>query len=108
MTVYAADTNFNKSASNKAFFSNFAVDTVPINVTVTSLQNTTYTSKDVPLSFTVGKSVSWTVYSLYGQPNLIAPQNTTLTGLSFGHTLYQFTHKTRKASSKPQTQFSLR
>ena len=88
MTVYAADANYNNGASNIVFFSNFAVDTVPINVTVTSIQNTTYTSKDIPLSFTVGKEVSWTAYSLDGQANLTSPQNTTLTGLSPGtHTL---------------------
>jgi hypothetical protein len=88
MTVYAADANYNNGASNIVFFSNFAVDTIPINVTVTSIQNTTYNSKDVPLSFTVGKAVSWTAYSLDGQANLTSTQNTTLTGLSSGtHTL---------------------
>ncbi len=55
MTVYAADADYNNGASNTVFFSNFAVDTVPINVKVTSIQNTTYAGKDVPLSFTVGK-----------------------------------------------------
>jgi hypothetical protein len=84
ITVYAADSNYNNGASNTVYFSNFAVDTVPINLTVTSIQNTTYASKDVPLSFTVGKAVSWTCYSLDGQANQTAQQNTTLTGLSFG------------------------
>ncbi|MGZ4851382.1 MAG: hypothetical protein ACXV2C_08395 [Candidatus Bathyarchaeia archaeon] len=88
MTVYAADTNYNNGASNIVFFSNFAVDAFPINVTVTSIQNTTYNNNDVPLSFTVGKAVSWTAYSLDGQANLTLPQNITLTGLSYGtHTL---------------------
>ena len=84
MTVYAADSNYNNGASNTVYFSNFAVDTVPINLTVTSIQNTTYASKDVPLSFTVGKEVSWTGYSLDGQANQTAQPNTTLTGLSYG------------------------
>ena len=84
MTVYAADSNYNNDASNTVYFSNFAVDTVPINLTVTSIQNTTYASKDVPLSFTVGKEVSWTGYSLDGQANQTAQPNTTLTGLSYG------------------------
>jgi hypothetical protein len=88
MTIYAADANYNNGASNIVFFSNFEVDTVPINVAVTSIQNTTYDSKDLPLSFTVGKAVSWTAYSLDGQANFTSPQNTTLTGLSYGtHTL---------------------
>ena len=84
MTVYAADANYNNGASNIVFFSNFAVDTVPINITVNSIQNTTYNSNAVPLSFTVSKSVSWTAYSLDGQTNQTSPQNTTLTGLSSG------------------------
>ena len=84
MTVYAADSNYNNGASNTVYFSNFAVDTVPINLTVTSIQNTTYASKDVPLSFTVAKAVSWTGYSLDGQANQTAQPNTTLTGLSYG------------------------
>jgi hypothetical protein len=84
MTVYAADSNYNNGASNTVYFSNFAVDTVPINLTVTSIQNATYTSKDVPLSFTVGKAVSWTGYSLDGQAIQTAQPNTTLTGLSYG------------------------
>ncbi len=84
ITMYAADSNYNNGASNTVYFSNFAVDTVPINLAVTSIQNTTYTSKDVPLSFTVGKEVSWTIYSLDGQANQTAQPNTTLTGLSYG------------------------
>lgn len=88
ITLYAADANYNNGASNRVFFSNFAVDTVPIRVTVTSIHNTTYNSKDVPLYFTVGKAVSWAAYSLDGQANLTSLQNTTLTGLSSGtHTL---------------------
>ena len=84
MTVYAADSNYNNGASSTVYFSNFAVDTVPINLTVTSIQNTTYASKDVPLSFTVAKAVSWTGYSLDGQANQTAQPNTTLAGLSYG------------------------
>jgi hypothetical protein len=88
MTIYVADANYNNGASNIVFFSNFAVDAVLINVAVTSLQNTTYTTKDLQLSFTVDKAVSWTAYSLNGQANQTSSQNATLTGLSPGtHTL---------------------
>jgi hypothetical protein len=88
ITVYAADALYNNGASNTVFFSNFAVDTVPINVKGTSIQNTTYASKDVPLSFTVNKTISWASYSLDGSANVTAPQNTILTRLSPGaHTL---------------------
>lgn len=95
MTVYAADADYNNGASNTVFFSNFAVDTVPINVTVTSIQNITYTGRDVPLNFTVGKEVLWTAYTLDGQANITIPQNATLTGLSFGsHTLTVYAQDT--------------
>lgn len=84
MTVYAADSDYNNGASNTVYFQNFAVDTIPINLNVTSVQNTTYTGKSVPLSFTVGKEVSWTGYSLDGQANQTAQPNTTLTNLLVG------------------------
>jgi hypothetical protein len=95
MTVYAADADYNNGASKTVFFSNFAVDTVPINVQVSTIRNTTYTSNDVPLSFTVDKSVSWAAYSLDGQANTTLSQNTTLTGLSLGsHTLTVYAQDT--------------
>lgn len=84
MTVYAADSNYNNGASNTVYFQNFAVDTVPINLNVTSIQNITYTGKQMPLSFTVGKEVTWTGYSLDGQANQTAQPNTTLSDLSVG------------------------
>lgn len=88
ITLYAADADYNNGASETVHFSNFAVDTVPLNVTVHSLQNVTYTTQDLPLNFSVGKPVSWIAYSLDGQANVTISQNTTLTGLPSGaHTL---------------------
>ncbi len=88
ITLYAADADYNNGASETVHFSNFAVDTVPLNVAIHSIQNVTYTTKDLPLNFTVGKPVSWTAYSLDGQANVTISQNTTLTGLPSGaHTL---------------------
>jgi len=84
MTVYAADLDYNNGASSTVCFQNFAVDTIPINLTVTSVQNITYTNKTVPLNFTVGKEVSWTGYSLDGQANQTVQPNTVLTDLSVG------------------------
>jgi hypothetical protein len=84
MTVYAADSDYNNGASNTVYLQNFAVDTVPINLNVTSVQNTTYTVKEVPLSFTVSKEISWAGYSLDGQANQTAQPNTKLADLSVG------------------------
>jgi hypothetical protein len=95
MTVYAADGDYNNGASNTVYFSTFAVDTVPINVAVTSSQNSSYTSADVPLSFTVDKAISWAAYSLDGNENITLTENSTLTGVSEGnHTLTVYAQDT--------------
>ncbi len=88
ITVYAADADYNNGASETVHFSNFAVDTVPLNVNVYSIQNTTYNTSDLSLNFTADKPVAWAAYSLDGQANVTIAQNTTLTGLPSGaHTL---------------------
>ena len=88
ITLYAADADYNNGASETVHFSNFAVDTIPLNVQVHATEDVTYTSNDFPLTFTVDKAVSWTAYSLDGQANVSITQNTTLTGLPKGsHTL---------------------
>jgi hypothetical protein len=95
MTLYAADADYNNGVSETVHFSNFAVDTVPLNVTVHSIQNTTYTTQDLSLNFTVAKPVSWAAYSLDGQTNMTISQNTTLTGLTSGaHTLTVYAQDT--------------
>jgi hypothetical protein len=95
ITLYAADADYNNGASETVHFSKFAVDTVPLNVKVHSIQNTTYTTQDLPLTFTVDKSVSWIAYSLDGQANVTISQNTTLTELPKGaHTLTVYAQDT--------------
>jgi hypothetical protein len=95
MTLYAADADYNNGVSETVHFSNFAVDTVPLNVTVHSIQNTTYTTQDLSLNFTVAKPASWAAYSLDGQTNMTISQNTTLTGLTSGaHTLTLYAQDT--------------
>jgi hypothetical protein len=88
ITVYAAGADYNNGASETVHFSKFAVDSVPLNVKVHSIQNTTYASPDLPLVFSVDKLVSWVGYSLDGQANVTIAQNVTLAGLVNGaHTL---------------------
>jgi hypothetical protein len=95
ITLYAADAFYNNGASETVHFSKFAVDTVPLNVQVHSIQNTTYSTQDLPLTFTVDKPVSWTGYSLDEQTNVTISQNTTLTGLPKGaHTLRVYAQDT--------------
>jgi hypothetical protein len=53
-------------------------------VRLISPENTTYTSANVTLNFTVNKQTSWMGYSLDGQETVTVTGNTTLAGLSWG------------------------
>ena len=59
-------------------------ETEPPTISILSPENKTYTTEDVPLTFTVSESTSWMGYSLDGQANTPITGNTTLTGLSEG------------------------
>ncbi|MGD0977790.1 MAG: hypothetical protein ABR962_01475 [Candidatus Bathyarchaeia archaeon] len=88
ITVYATDPAFNTGSSNTVYFGSFGVDTVPVDVSIQSTQNSTFNTNSVLLNFTINKPVSWAAYSLDGQINTITSQNITLTGLTAGtHTL---------------------
>jgi predicted phosphodiesterase len=54
------------------------------NIGLTSPQNTTYTTGDIPLNFSVDRPLAWTGYSLDGQENLTITGDTTITGLAEG------------------------
>jgi len=60
----------------------FTIDTTPPSISVLTMENKTYDTSDVPLSFTVNEPVSQTSYSLDGQDNVTFAGNTILTGLS--------------------------
>jgi hypothetical protein len=72
----------------------FTVDTIAPAISVLSMENQTYTSADVPLSFAVNETTSQTAYSLDGQENVTAVAgNTTLTGLPNGvHNVTVYAH----------------
>jgi len=59
-------------------------DTTPPTVSIVSLENKTYFTKDVPLTFTVSEFTSWIGYSLDDQANVTITGNTTLYGLFDG------------------------
>ena len=63
---------------------NFTIDTTPPNISVLTMENKTYDTSDVPLSFTVNEPVSQTSYSLDGQDNVTAAGDTILVGLAEG------------------------
>ncbi len=62
----------------------FTVDTTSPSVSISSLENRTYETSDIPLNFTVNESVTLVSYSLDGQANVTVAGNTTLAGLSVG------------------------
>ena len=63
---------------------NFTIDTVPPEISVLTMENKTYDTSNVPLSFTVNEPSSQTAYSLDGQDNVTFARDTILTGLSEG------------------------
>ena len=72
--------SFPMSASSSI---SFAIDTVPPKV-VLSIENKTYYTPDIPLSFTVNEPNTQVIYSLDGRENVTVAGNTTLTDLSIG------------------------
>ncbi|MGB9959819.1 MAG: right-handed parallel beta-helix repeat-containing protein [Candidatus Bathyarchaeales archaeon] len=81
LTVYAKDAFENAAASETI---HFIVDTIPPTVTLLSPQNQTYTSTNIPLTFTINERASWIGYSLDGQDNVTITEDTVLTGLPNG------------------------
>jgi hypothetical protein len=62
----------------------FTMDTTPPQISVLELNNKTFSTPEVPLSFTVNEAVSKVTYCLDGQDNVTITGNTTLTGLATG------------------------
>ena len=56
----------------------------PFGISIASPQNTTYTTTDVALEFTVTEATSWIRYSLDGQANVTITGSTTLSNLAEG------------------------
>jgi hypothetical protein len=78
-TVYSY--GFNKTSSSSV---SFIIDTTPPNVSISSLENKTYTTLDVPLNFVTSEIVSQISYVLDGQKNVTISGNATLPGLPCG------------------------
>jgi len=89
-TPYAIDAN---RSDRYPLMEPFDIDSVtvelpewasPPSVRLISPENTTYTSANVTLEFTISKQTSWMGYSLDGQETVTITGNTTLSGLSSG------------------------
>jgi hypothetical protein len=80
LTAYANIHNGSKGSCSVFF----ATDTCPPVISLLSLENKTYYSTDLPLSFAVDEPVSWIGYSLNGQDNVTVTGNITLNDLPTG------------------------
>jgi undecaprenyl-diphosphatase len=77
---------------------------VSLNISILSPENKTYTLSEIPLTFTVNESISWTGYSLDGQTNITTVGNTTLANLVEGpHSVVIFANDTAGTLSSSQT-----
>jgi len=81
IAVYASDTAGNMGRSGTFSFS---IDTTTPTISITSPENQSYVTPNVPLIFTTDESVSWMGYCLDGQANVTIAGNTTLSELSEG------------------------
>jgi hypothetical protein len=108
ITVFAREYGLYALENNSAWFHSFAIDAsaiIQINklqnsinimgiftaeteppplISVLSLENKTYTTSEIPLTFTVNRVVSLIKYSLDGEENVTIIGNTTLTRLPNG------------------------
>lgn len=79
-------------------------DGYPPIVSNLSLENKTYSQKDLPLNFTTDQSTSWMGYSLDGKENVTIAGNTTLASLTNGpHTFIVYANDTVGNTGASQT-----
>ena len=62
----------------------FNIDSIPPSISILSPETKSYSTYNVPLNFTINKTVSQISYSLDGHQNITTTGNMTLTGLSNG------------------------
>ena len=73
----------------------FTIDTTAPAISDLSVENATYKTSDIPLSFNVNENVTQTSYCLDNQGNVTFIGNTTLTGLTEGmHSLVVYAKDT--------------
>jgi uncharacterized protein YneR len=97
IVVYANDTIGNMGKSNTIDFTVYIppLDITPPTITITSPQETNYSTTEVALTFTIDESVSWIAYSLDDEDNFTITGNTALSDLSEGeHTFKIFARDT--------------
>lgn len=74
----------NNNTLNAASTSNPVLDITPPIIASVSIQNKSYSSNEIPLTFNINENVSKITYSLDDKSNMTITGNTTITGLSNG------------------------
>ena len=101
LIVYASDIAGNNGSSDMVYFT---VDTALPSISIVSPENKTYDTADIPLTFTVDKTVFWVAYILDGQTNVTITGDTILTGLSDGsHSLIVYATDTLGNTGNSET-----
>jgi hypothetical protein len=84
----------------------FTVDTTQPHISILSPENTTYHSPDTSLTFSVSKPFSKASYSLDGNTNVTAAENTTLSSLTYGlHSIAVYANDTLGNTGASETVF---
>ena len=99
------DTLYIIDASNEDYYPLMRpLDTSPPIIYIISPENKTYPVRNIPLTFTVSESTSWTGYSLNSQASSTISGNTTITDLSEGtHSLTIYANDTAENTGYSNT-----
>ncbi len=81
LVVYAKNFAGDVTSFASVFFN---VDTTPPGIAISSPENKSYSTTDIPLNFAVNELFTQATYSLDGKDNVTIAGNKTLTGLSVG------------------------
>jgi hypothetical protein len=101
VVIYANDTFGYMEKSDTVLF---IVDTTPPSISDLSIENKTYTTAQIPLTFSTNESTSWIGYSLDNLANQTVNGNFTLNGLSEGaHNLVIYANDTFGNMGKSDT-----
>jgi hypothetical protein len=88
ITVYVEETlNFPERYLTEQVTACFAVDRIPLKISVLSVENGTYNQPILPLNFTINEPTSWIGYSIDNEANWTLTGNTTLTAEAGLHIL---------------------
>jgi hypothetical protein len=88
LTVYAtsfAQYGHNANSATSQALIDFSIDCTPPRISGLSVENKTYNSSELPLSFVVDEKTSQISYSMDNQAKVIVDGNTTLRGLTYGN-----------------------